>query len=323
MAGCTFDSAIQKRLSQLTVGSAEHIEYLLDITPYISDYYRVGEKANGQDDDDDPSIAVSRKLAKIVTTSHQNTKGVVYTKYMANIERDHTSIMKLNEMTEKKAKLRADACKYCGCDSYWMKGSFRVCMQCCCEIFEQDMSIAGLTFDQQIHDIQPVMSYRKQNHLKEWLAKIQARHFVNISDSIWDALKVELKKNRISHPQDITQKRIRGYLKKLKLSWCYDHTAYIVWKLSGIRPPQVSPKLECRITMMFEEIQAPFHHHRPKKRHNMLKYSYILYKMFELLGKDEFLENLPLLKNKHKLREHDVVWQKICADVGWQFIRSC
>jgi hypothetical protein len=34
------------------------------------------------------------------------------------------------------------------------------------------------------------------------------------------------------------------------------------------------------------------------------------------------LHCFPLLKNKDKLYQQDKIWQNICADLKWQFIRS-
>ena len=60
----------------------------------------------------------------------------------------------------------------------------------------------------------------------------------------------------------------------------------------------------------------------PLDRKNFLSYSYVLYKFCELLGEDAFLKYFPLLKSKEKLYQQDQVWQKICKEMRWQFIRS-
>ena len=73
---------------------------------------------------------------------------------------------------------------------------------------------------------------------------------------------------------------------------------------------------------MFKEIQIPFIRHCPKDRKNFLSYSYVLHKFVELLGLDEFLPSFPLLKSREKLHQQDLIWEKICRDLGWEFIRS-
>jgi hypothetical protein len=37
---------------------------------------------------------------------------------------------------------------------------------------------------------------------------------------------------------------------------------------------------------------------------------------------DEFLPCFPLLKSREKLYMQDKIWQCICEDMGWEFIKS-
>ena len=55
---------------------------------------------------------------------------------------------------------------------------------------------------------------------------------------------------------------------------------------------------------------------------NFLSYSYILYKFFELLELDEHLPYLNLLKSRDKLHQQDIIWEKICIDLKWEYIPS-
>ena len=81
-------------------------------------------------------------------------------------------------------------------------------------------------------------------------------------------------------------------------------------------------EIEEKLRYMFKEIQPHFQKHCPKGRSNFLSYSYVLYKFCELLELDDYLPNFPLLKNRDKLYTQDKIWQKICEDLGWGFIRS-
>jgi hypothetical protein len=73
---------------------------------------------------------------------------------------------------------------------------------------------------------------------------------------------------------------------------------------------------------MFKEIQGPFMEVCPNDRKNLLNYSYVLHKFFELLELDEFKKHFVLLKNREKLYQTEMVWKKICEKLGWKFIRS-
>jgi len=84
----------------------------------------------------------------------------------------------------------------------------------------------------------------------------------------------------------------------------------------------MSREVEERLRFMFKEIQSSFIKHCPKNRSNFLSYSYVLYKFCELLELDSYLQCFPLLKNRDKLYNQDKIWEKICADLRWQFIKS-
>jgi hypothetical protein len=93
-------------------------------------------------------------------------------------------------------------------------------------------------------------------------------------------------------------------------------------RLNGQPVPHFEPELEEKLRTMFRLVQQPFLRHAPRTRKNFLSYSYVLHKMIQLLGRDEFLPNFPLLKARDKLMAQDTIWRKICEDLGWQFVRS-
>jgi len=53
---------------------------------------------------------------------------------------------------------------------------------------------------------------------------------------------------------------------------------------------------------------------------NFLNYYYTVYKLCELLQKNEFLSYFPMLKDKEKRIEQDDIWKKICEELNWVFI---
>jgi len=73
---------------------------------------------------------------------------------------------------------------------------------------------------------------------------------------------------------------------------------------------------------MFRQIQGPFLKYSPKNRKNFLSYSYVLHKFLEILGEDQYIMYFPLLKSREKLHQQEQIWEKICEDLNWQFIKS-
>lgn len=165
-------------------------------------------------------------------------------------------------------------------------------------------------------------AYKKINHLNEWLAQFQAKETTEIPASVLDQIRTELRKERITDMSKLKISKLKEVLKKLKLSRCYDHVAHILNRLNGISAPVLSREVEEKLRFMFKEIQFSFVKHCPKKRSNFLSYSFVLYKFCELLELDEYLPCFPLLKSREKLYMQDKIWELICKDLGWEFIRT-
>lgn len=165
-------------------------------------------------------------------------------------------------------------------------------------------------------------AYKRINHFNEWLAQFQAKESTEIPEDIFQAILEELKKERISNVEQIKPTKIREILKKLKFTNFYEHVPYILNRINGKTAPVMSREVEEKLRFMFKEIQSSFVKHCPKNRSNFLSYSYVLYKFCELLELDNYLQCFPLLKNRDKLYNQDKIWQLICSDLRWEFIRS-
>jgi|TARA_B110000977_G_C10975312_1_gene453969 hypothetical protein len=120
----------------------------------------------------------------------------------------------------------------------------------------------------------------------------------------------------------LNYEKIRGILKKNKINKYYEHIPYILNRITGRSTPQLTPELENKLRDMFREIQGPFIKHSPKNRKNFLSYSYVLHKFLEILDEDEYIKFFPLLKSREKLYQQELIWEKICKELGWQFIKS-
>jgi hypothetical protein len=165
-------------------------------------------------------------------------------------------------------------------------------------------------------------AYKRINHFNEWLSQIQGKETTEIPEEIYDAIVMEIKKQRITNMADLKISKIKDILKKLKYNKYYEHAAHIKHKLNGVPIPHLEPELEDKLRTMFKLIQPPFLKYMPSQRKNFLSYSYCIHKMIQLLGKDEYLPNFPLLKSRDKLHQQDQIWKNICEELGWHFIRS-
>lgn len=162
-------------------------------------------------------------------------------------------------------------------------------------------------------------AYKRGNHLSEWLAQVQGKETTDIPDEIYDRILVDIKKQRIDNMSDVSPKKVKDILKRLKLNKYYEHIPQIVYRLSGQPMPNFPAELEERLKNMFKMVQTPFLKHSPKRK-NFLSYSYCLRKLLQLLGEDEYMSLFGTLKSNSKLYEQEMIWKKICEELNWEFI---
>ena len=161
-------------------------------------------------------------------------------------------------------------------------------------------------------------AYKKINHFKEIMAQFQGKETTQIHDEVIEQIQQQIKKERITLDQ-LNHNKTKEILKKLGFNKYYEHIAFIKNKL-GIKPPVLNPELEETLCNLFIEIQSPYAKVCPDYRVNFLNYYYVLFKFLELLGEVHFLHEIPMLKDREKLIEQDVIWKQICIILDWEFI---
>jgi len=219
-----------------------------------------------------------------------------------------------------------NVCKICNEDEFIFdyKTSCDICVSCG---LSKDTLINDDTFPVYSENIEQVIvfNYDRKNHFQECLNQLQAKENTTIPPHIIKDLSIEFKKYNITDPKMFTNSLIQSYLKKLKYNKYYEHIPTIINEFCGLKAPKLTPELEQQLKIMFDEIQVPFEKYSKivcPLRKNFLNYNYTFFKMCQLLGKDEFLNYFPLLKNRERLYEHDLIWKGICNDLQWEFIPS-
>jgi len=160
-------------------------------------------------------------------------------------------------------------------------------------------------------------AYKRINHFKEILAQFQGKETTQIPPEVIENIKLQIKKERIQNEQ-ITNLKTKEILKKLGYNKYYEHIPFIKDKL-GIKPPVMSQQLEETLCNLFIELQSPYSKYCPDDRVNFLNYYYTAYKLCELLGETQYLEDFPMLKDKEKRIEQDMIWRQICEELDWEY----
>jgi hypothetical protein len=178
------------------------------------------------------------------------------------------------------------------------------------------------------------IGYKRVNYLIECLTQMQAKETFFIPEHVIDKVLLELKKEKITDIVKLNYKDIRRYLKKTGCSKFYEHSPLILTSITGIYPPQIPKQIEEKLIWMFKEIQQPYEHFKPANRTSFFNYPYIINKLLQLLGLEEYRMYFKMLEDRQKLYLQDVTWEKVAEylrankshddsyDIPWRFIRS-
>ena len=260
----------------------------------------------------------NKKEKKIKKLSDYTNDDVVFKK--ATLIKSYMSIVDKNYVSQPKHH-DYKKCSNCNKDKLVVHSEgYMVCEKC------GEMSKIIIDSDKpSFKDPPPEISYfayKRINHFNEILAQFQGKESTEIPQVVFDKILIEIKKERITNMATLTNKKVKDYLKRLRLNKYYEHVPHIINRLSGLPPPILNPIVEEKLRIMFKEIQGPFRKVCPPDRKNFLSYYYVLHKFIELLGLDEFKSCFPLLKSREKLHEQDKIWRDICHILKWEFIRS-
>ena len=295
-------------------------EYFLDNSNLIFDYFEnkknisIGSSCSNNNNVKSKIISSFFKIKETKDDYEKEEKinNNIVQKYLSGIDENFLDIQSFVQQT--------DICKYC------FKGELipledeglLICNQCF-------RNIQYLIENEKPSYKEPpkevcFYAYKRINHFKEILAQFQGKETTQIPPEVIENIKLQIKKERVEVGQ-LTNGKTKEILKKLGYNKYYEHIPFIKEKL-GIQPPVMNQELEETLCNLFVELQAPYSKFCPDDRVNFLNYYYTAYKLCELLGQTEYLDDFPMLKDREKRVEQDIIWKQICAELDWEFIST-
>ena len=268
----------------------------------LSEYYTIRETKQTTEIKNILEYLKPNSNMKKQTNQIGNTKAALFDKFCQRI--DGVRVNKDDGTNRIKYCLECDVEK-----TLVVEESSYICPEC------GDMEFVIIDEDRQIKEYSP---YKRINHFKEWLNQLQAKEITEITPDIFENIVSELNKYKNSDLATIGRDKMQDILKKLGYNKLYEHIPFILNKLIGVDPPKIDRETEDKFIEMFTIIQEPWEQHKPKGRKNFLSYPYILYKFSELLEKDDLLSFFPMLQPQ-KLMEQDLIWQKFCKHLKWEY----
>ena len=164
-------------------------------------------------------------------------------------------------------------------------------------------------------------AYIRLNHFKEILSQFQAKETTQIPEEVIHAIRARIKKERITDMRLINYDKMREILRKLGFNKYFEHIQYIN-SIFGIKPPIMNEELHETLCVLFIEIQKPWAVHCPPNRTNFFNYTYTLYQLCVLLDQTQYLPYIPMMKDREKQLEQDMIWKKVCNDLDWEFFAT-
>lgn len=333
-----------KKLRTAEPGSKQYeagIEYLLGAIEYIREYDDEMKRIDPPDGDattgQDPN-----GIGSFVNISSKRDTRRIYDEFLASVEGDTNAMLRLVDDVDtchshpglptevSRTRRASNITKYdhsgdiCQCGGRCVIDdvtSTSVCTECATCVPYMETSTKALTHTETLErGNRKQFQYKRITHFCETLSGIQGRQRVTIPDEVLSVISGELKKYRIDLA-DVTSKHIRQFLKRLGLTKYYDASHLIINILRGKNDTVIPRHIEEQLIRMFIAIQKPFDDSCDASRKNMLRYSFVIYKLLQLIpGGEEYQYLFPLLKSKTKLAQHDECWKRICNEIGWEFI---
>jgi len=297
-------------------------QYLLENSKYIFDYFEEKKKINSGGNNQ--NINVLNTFFKIKAhnenaanpnsdTYHQSKRS--YQNYWRNVNND---ILNVQDFV-----VLSDVCEICNHGELIPQDEegILICNNTSCGKFVTYIIDSSKPTNKEPPNEVSYTAYIRLNHFKEILSQFQAKETTQIPDEVIEAIRNRIKKERIKDMTLINYDKMREILRKLGLNKYFEHIQYIN-SIFGIKPPIMNEELHETLCVLFIEIQKPWAMHCPANRTNFFNYTYTLYQLCVLLDQTQYLPYIPMMKDREKQLEQDMIWKKVCHDLDWEFFAT-
>ena len=189
----------------------------------------------------------------------------------------------------------------------------KICEDCGFFIEEQEFIVNDLYN----YNARPQRAYHRLDHFKEVLGQFQGREGKTIPPEILSLSNYELPEDH-----EATATDVKNVMRKLKLTKYMENFYFIIFAMTGQQPPYIKREIEDKIMRMFKMIDRLWSSIEKDRRISFLNYYYIIYKLLELMGQTELMIQVPLLKTRLRIKQHDTIWQNVCEKLGWTWLAT-
>ena len=311
--------AIQKQVRAMKL---EKKQYLLDNSKYIFDYFEQKKQISVGSNNTNQNTNVLNSFFKIKSKTPNNPdispdkyiqSKKAYQNYWRNVNNEISNIQDFI--------INSDVCEICHNGELIPQDEegILICNNQNCGKFITYIIDSSKPTNKEPPNEVSYTAYIRLNHFKEILSQFQAKETTQIPEEVIAAIRARILKERIKDMSLINYDKMREILRKLGLNKYFEHIQYIN-SLFGIKPPIMNEELHETLCVLFIEIQKPWAVHCPANRTNFFNYTYTLYQLCVLLDQTQYLPYIPMMKDREKQLEQDMIWKKVCNDLDWQYI---
>jgi len=307
--------------SQIRELKLEKKRYLLDNSKYIFDFFEQKKQISGNSINVNQNTDTLNSFFKIKSTNNEssdinNEKYTQSKQYLQQYWRN----MNIGTLQPQDYIINADKCEYCNEGELIPQDEegVLICnnLQCC--KFVTYIVDSNKPSNKEPPNEVSYTAYIRLNHFKEILSQFQAKETTQIPEEVIDNIRARIKKERITNMKEINYDKMRDILRKLNYNKYFEHIQYIN-SLFGVKPPIMNEELHETLCVLFIEIQKPWAVHCPPNRTNFFNYTYTLYQLCVLLDQTQYLPYIPMMKDREKQLEQDMIWKKVCEDLDWEY----
>jgi hypothetical protein len=309
---------IHKLTSEISQKRSEKKKYLLENSKYIFDYFEQKKKVSSGDNNQNTNVINCFFKIKSANTESANPTSAKYSQSKTtyhNYWKNINSLLNIQDFV-----ITSDICAICNVGEMIPQDEegILICNNKDCGRFITYIVDSSKPSSKEPPSEVSYTAYIRLNHFKEILSQFQAKETTQIPEEVIDAIRARIKKERITDMAVINYDKMREILRKLGLNKYFEHIQYIN-SLLGIKPPIMNEELHETLCVLFIEIQKPWAVHCPPNRTNFFNYTYTLYQLCVLLDQTQYLPYIPMMKDREKQLEQDMVWKKVCMDLDWEF----
>jgi hypothetical protein len=297
-------------------------KYLLDNSKYIFKYFE--EKKKISSGDNNQNVKILNSFFKIkandddtsnLNNDKYNQSKKLYQNYWRNVNNEVINIQDF--------VIQSDICENCNKGEMIPQDEegILICNNNECGKFITYIIDSSKPTNKEPPNEVSYTAYIRLNHFKEILSQFQAKETTQIPDEVIEAIRARIKKERIKDMSLINYDKMREILRKLGYNKYFEHIQYIN-SIFGIKPPIMNEELHETLCVLFIEIQKPWATHCPINRTNFFNYTYTLHQLCVLLDQTQYLPYIPMMKDREKQLEQDMIWKKVCKDLDWVFFPS-